>query len=168
MRVIVSDTSALIDLRKGSLVEALLRLPYQVLVPDLLFEDELLGLPPAEKRAMRRQGLQVVPVPGDLIDQAVQLAYRHPVLRLNDCITFVLAARTADNILLTGDRRLRALAGMHGIEAHGALWAADQMCAQRAATPAALRAALTIWLQDRAVWLPEREIRARLRRLRGR
>ena len=36
MRIIISDTNALIDLRKVALLEALLRLPYEVQVPDLL------------------------------------------------------------------------------------------------------------------------------------
>ena len=41
MRIIVSDTSALIDLRKGALIEALLHLPHEVQIRDLLLEDEL-------------------------------------------------------------------------------------------------------------------------------
>ncbi len=168
MRIIISDTSALIDLRKGSLIEALLRLPYEVQVPDLLFEDEFLSLPPAEKRTMRRQGLRVVAVPGSLINRAVELAYEHPALRLYDCAAFMVAMETPDSILLTGDRRLRALAEARGVEVHGVLWAVDEMHAHRTATSAALRAALMIWEDDSAVWLPDAELQARLRRLRGR
>jgi hypothetical protein len=39
MRLIVSDTSCLIDLRKASLLEALIRLPYEIGIPDVLFEE---------------------------------------------------------------------------------------------------------------------------------
>ena len=41
MKVLVSDTSVLIDLDRGSLVEATFRLPVEFTVPDLLYEREL-------------------------------------------------------------------------------------------------------------------------------
>lgn len=49
MRLIVSDSSCLIDLRKASLLEAFLELPYQALIPDALFEEELVRFTPAQK-----------------------------------------------------------------------------------------------------------------------
>jgi hypothetical protein len=39
MQLIVSDTSCLIDLRKASLLEASIRLPYKIGIPDILFEE---------------------------------------------------------------------------------------------------------------------------------
>ena len=44
MRIIVSDSSCLIDLRKVGLLDAFLKLPYEFLIPNTLFEDELLKL----------------------------------------------------------------------------------------------------------------------------
>ena len=41
MKVLVSDTSVLIDLDRGALVEATFRLPFEFTVPDLLYEREL-------------------------------------------------------------------------------------------------------------------------------
>ena len=41
MKVLVLDTSVLIDLDRGSLVEATFRLPFEITVPDLLYEREL-------------------------------------------------------------------------------------------------------------------------------
>ena len=41
MRVLVSDTSVLVDLERGSLLEASFRLPFRFAVPDLLYEREL-------------------------------------------------------------------------------------------------------------------------------
>ena len=57
MRLIVSDSSCLIDLRKASLLEAFLELPYEVLIPDLLFEEELVRFTPAQKDLLLREGL---------------------------------------------------------------------------------------------------------------
>ena len=39
--VLVSDTSVLVDLHRGSLLDMALQLPYDFAVPDLLFEREL-------------------------------------------------------------------------------------------------------------------------------
>ena len=39
--VLVSDTSVLVDLPRGAVLEIALRLPYDFAVPDLLFEREL-------------------------------------------------------------------------------------------------------------------------------
>ena len=41
VKVLVSDTSVLIDLDRGSLVEPAFRLPFGFTVPDLLYEREL-------------------------------------------------------------------------------------------------------------------------------
>lgn len=35
MRIVVSDSSCLIDLRKASLLDALVRLPYELLIPNM-------------------------------------------------------------------------------------------------------------------------------------
>ena len=40
-QVLVSDTSVLIDLKRGSLLEASFRLAFRFVVPDLLYEREL-------------------------------------------------------------------------------------------------------------------------------
>ena len=40
-QVLVSDTSVLIDLTRGSLLEASFRLTFRFIVPDLLYEREL-------------------------------------------------------------------------------------------------------------------------------
>ena len=44
MLVIVSDSSVLIDLAKARLIESALGLPYEFVVPDVMFADELLDL----------------------------------------------------------------------------------------------------------------------------
>ena len=64
MRIVVSDSSCLIDLRKVSLLDALLRLPFEFLIPNTLFEDELLKFTAAQKKALLRGGLQVIDLPG--------------------------------------------------------------------------------------------------------
>ena len=57
MRIIVSDSSCLIDLRKTSLLDVFLRLPYEILIPNTLFEDELLKFTAEQKKGLLRAGL---------------------------------------------------------------------------------------------------------------
>jgi hypothetical protein len=54
MRIVVSDSSCLIDLRKVSLLDIFLQLPYEFLIPNTLFEEELLRFSAAQKRALVR------------------------------------------------------------------------------------------------------------------
>lgn len=44
MRIIINDSSALIDLAKTRLLENLLQLPYRFVIPDVLYTDELITL----------------------------------------------------------------------------------------------------------------------------
>jgi predicted nucleic acid-binding protein len=165
MQIIISDTNALIDLRKGVLLEALLRLPYEVQIPDFLYADELISFSPAEKRSLHRQGLKVVGLAGPLVDKALRLARTYPALRFYDCTAFVLAESSPGTILLTGDNKLKGVAEQHQVEVHGVLWAVDEMHRHAAASNTVLRAALSLWLEDSTVWLPAHEIQVRLRRL---
>lgn len=58
MRIVINDSSALIDLAKTRLLENLLRLPCRFVIPDVLYADELITL-----HHYRREQL----VPGDVI-----------------------------------------------------------------------------------------------------
>jgi hypothetical protein len=52
MRIIISDSSCLIDLRKASLLAVFLRLPFEILIPNTLFEGELLSFTDDEKKTL--------------------------------------------------------------------------------------------------------------------
>ena len=78
MRIVVSDTSCMIDLRKGGLLEAMLQLPYSFVMPDTLFENEWLGLSADEKRALLNLGLEVHTLPGPLVQRAAQYFNSNP------------------------------------------------------------------------------------------
>ena len=73
MRIVVSDSSCLIDVRKASLLEVFLRLPYEFLIPNTLFEEELLKFTDEEKAILLRGGLQVVDLPGSRVEREWRL-----------------------------------------------------------------------------------------------
>jgi len=164
MRIAVSDSSCLIDLRKASLLGALLQLPYEFVIPDILFDEELLEFASAEKEGLIRAGLRVLDLPGNGVKRAVELIGAKPKLSIHDGFAFVLAESYPGCILLTGDGELRALADSQKIEVHGVLWVLDELHRCRLATAATLAAALRTFAADPTVRLPYRELAAYTKR----
>ncbi|HJM52367.1 MAG TPA: type II toxin-antitoxin system VapC family toxin [Alphaproteobacteria bacterium] len=165
MRIVVSDTSCMIDLRKAGLLEAALGLPYTFVMPDTLFEDEWLSLNDAEKRPLLDLGLEVHGLPGPSVERAAWHFNQHRRLKLNDCFALTLAEEIEGCILLTGDGFLRRIAEGCGIEVRGVLWVTDELEAHGVVPLSLLHQALQLFHEDELVYLPEREVRRRIRRL---
>jgi hypothetical protein len=158
MPVLVSDTSVLVDLERGSLLEASFRLPFQIAVPDLLYDRELKGYGGEQ---LIRLGLIVEGLEGDGITRA--LAYRHrvPALSLPDSFALTLA-QTREWVLLTGDAALRQLANDEAVECHGVLWLLDVIHNTTAASVQELHDGLTAVSRHPRCRLPRAEICRRL------
>ena len=146
------------------MVDLLLKLPYEFLIPNTLFEEELLKFTPAQKKALIRGGLKVVDLPGERVLRAQEIIREVPRLSVHDGFAFALAESQADCILLSGDERLRSLAEKHAIEVHGVLWVLDQLHANHLTPTAAVLAVLRAFMDDTTVRLPRRELGAYVRR----
>jgi predicted nucleic acid-binding protein len=167
MRIIVSDSSCLIDLRKVSLLETCLKLPYEFLIPDTLFEEELLKFTPTQKRDLLRWGLKVIDLPGERVLRAQQVVRTNPRLSVHDAFAFVLAEGSPGSILLTGDGVLRALSDQQKIEVHGVLWILDELHRCSLARAELILLALREFATDPTVRLPRREVAGYVRRYEG-
>ena len=77
-----------------------------------------------------------------------------------------MAEEIEEAILLTGDRLLRRVATDNAIEVHGVIWALDEFHRHAVVEPDRLALAIEALLEDPLVFLPDRELRQRLRRLR--
>lgn len=165
MRIIISDTSCMIDLHKAALIEELLALPYQFAMPDTLFNDEWLSIRTTEKNRLRKLGLEVRSLDGTQVRTAQAYFNQHRGLKLNDCFALTLAESTKDSILLTGDRLLKRVADKNHVDARGVLWSTDQMERHGVASVQQLHDALVLFREDDLVFLPEREVLKRIRRL---
>jgi hypothetical protein len=110
MIILVSDTSILIDLERGGLLEAAFSCGLTMVVPDLLYEREL---EPENGALLRKLGLGVV----SLTPEA---------LSLPDCFALSCATR-AGHALVTGDKILRNEAAARLGTVYGLLWMLDQM-----------------------------------------
>ncbi len=158
MQVLVSDTSVLIDLERGSLLATCFRLPFRFVVPDLLYERELKNQGGAE---LMRLGLVVEPLDGDGVSRALEYRKRVPALSLPDCFGLALA-QTLSWVLLSGDKLLSQLAADEAVECHGILWLLDKMDAAGVADIRELRDGLTAISRHPRCRLPKSEIRRRL------
>lgn len=160
MPVLVSDTSVIIDLDRGALIEDLFRLPYQFAVPDLLYRREL------EKQMGQRLitlGLRVENLSPDEVRRAAGLQRDRRQLSAPDTFAFAIAEARGWP-LLAGDGGIRSLASDMRVECHGVLWVCDQFEGGQHVPVARLHAGLTRISTHRRCRLPAAEVRVRLER----
>ena len=157
MDLLASDTSVLDDLKRGSLLEAAFGLPYRFVVPDLQYEREMKDHGGDELIAL---GLVVCDLTGEQVELARSYRRERPALSWPDVFALTLAIEE-DATLLTGDKRLRALASKEGIVCHGLLWLLDEMHLN--GIPAnRLTSGLQVIRAHPRCRLPQREVNERL------
>ncbi len=163
MTVLVSDTSVIIDLERGEILETVFAMDAEFAVPDLLFERELTG--PLGDRLVAL-GLRVEELAPLEMQDATVLSRTDRSLSLPDTFAFALA-QSRNWTLLTGDAGLRRAAEAHQLDVHGALWVYDQLEAGRICEPDVLHEALTKTSGHPRCRLPRLEIARRLARYRA-
>ena len=166
MRIIINDSSCLIDLRKGGLLATTLLLPFTFVVALPLVASELLDFGPADWDDLQGRGLEIVDLSGEEVAASFEVRGQFPGLSANDCFSLVLAQAGEDRILLTGDQQLRHRAGEAGVEVHGVLWVMDQLAEHAIMSHGDLADALERLIADPLVFLPDGEVAVRLERWR--
>lgn len=122
MLVLISDASVLIDIEHGQLTQTMFSLPYQFVVPDILFVEEL-----AERHVhLLELGLVIRRMESELIASAYSLRQENSKTSVNDLLSLTLA-KHENCQLLTGDKALRELAEQMKVEVHGTLWLVEKM-----------------------------------------
>jgi predicted nucleic acid-binding protein len=123
VQILVSDTSVLIDIQRASLLPRIFDLPYEFIVPDVLFETELFDWMGPELVEM---GLGVAELDAHETRRATLLKREQARLSTPDVFAFCLAAERGWT-LLTGDGALRKEAHRQKLDLHGVLWIFDQL-----------------------------------------
>ena len=158
MPYLVSDTSVLIDLERGGLLEAVFSCAKTFVVPDLLYERELASdIGPR----LLTLGLDVVDLKPQELEQAQQVSETHRGLSMADCFALILATRP-DHWLITGDSLLRKVALARSMQAYGLLWLLDQMHDSGLVAPNQLAAGLKVISEHPRARLPANEVQSRM------
>lgn len=161
MEILVIDASVAFDLERGGLLEAVFKLRYEFVTPDLLYLKELEN--DAIGATLCALGLQVVELTSDEVNAAQALARGDARLSRPDCWAAVCAKRDSHR-LLCGDATLRSRAEAEAIRCSGLLWILDRLEDSAIATPWELADALSQILKHHRVRLPKGEVEARLAR----
>lgn len=156
--LLVSDTSVLVDLHRGGILHHVFDLPFDIGVPDVLFERELKDW---VGPALQPLGLRLLTLDGPGVALAQSYRAREARLSLPDAFALALA-KTGGHILLAGDAALRTMAGTEHVECHGVLWVFDALERHDVIEPHVLLAALAMIADHPRCRLPKAEIRLRV------
>lgn len=163
MRILVSDTSVLVDLERGGFLEAVFRLPYEFVVPDLLYRRELENY---GGDMLMARGLRVEELDDKEVTLAQTIRQSLIALSLPDAFAYVLAEQRGW-ALLTGDGALRQLAVESSVTVHGVLWVLDEMASHACTSAAELARGLDAIANHPRCRLPKVEIASRLARFKA-
>lgn len=129
-KIVISDASVILDLAKIRLIESTLALSFEFVIPDVIFDQELLDLGAYSPADLVRLGFRIGTLDGHEMTAALAHYGRHRTrLSFNDCVALT-HAEIKSCILMTGDGPLRLVAERMKIEVHGLLWAASLMAEQ--------------------------------------
>lgn len=124
--MLISDANILIDIEDGQLTPVVFRLPYEIAVPDLLYEFEL-----RERQShLLKAGLKVKSLTAQSVQKAESLTRQYPRPSMMDHFALALAIQEQCP-LLTGDKDLRSAARSEGVEVHGTIWIIEELLKQK-------------------------------------
>ncbi len=158
MIILVADTSVLIDLERGNLLQIALAGPDTLATPDLLYDKELA---PYNGPQLQAHGLQILELSGEELSEVQELHKSCPKLSIPDCAAYVSARRTGHH-LLAGDGLLRQHAHATAVPCNGVLWLLDRLLVSNTVSGAVLHVGLVDIARHPRCRLPPEEVRARL------
>jgi predicted nucleic acid-binding protein len=154
----ILDTSIIIDLANGNLLEIVLKLEYTFCVPDLI-QSELIDPPGKE---LDRIGYRTISLSPDDIVSLLKLIDRYGKPSKKD-LAALQCAKSSGSLLLTGDKHLRDAAEREGLSTHGLLWIIDRLVETGLLEQTEASAALEKIL-NAGSWLPKDECEKRFRK----
>ena len=165
MKVLVSDSSILIEFLKCELLDKMFALEFEFAVPDLLFHEELIDLGAYSRRDLLGLGLRVESLDAEGVKTAMAYQSERPALSLVDSFALAMATHQGWR-LLTEDRTMRNVAESKGISHRDSLWVIDNMLAAGILSASQVVALLEAMRDDPRCPVPKREMDVRLGLLR--
>lgn len=157
--LLVSDANVFIDFEVAGLSAELFRLPHEIVVPDVLFEQEL----SSRHAHLIELELQKHSLTSKQVEIAVNLRAKYRSVGVNDLFALVLA-KALNCPLVTGDRALRDAGTKEGVQLMGTLTLIEHLFLEGILNLSAIEAAYEkMVLAGRR--LPDKEIAAQIVRL---
>ena len=166
MKVLVSDSSILIEFAKRELLAKVFALEFEFAVPDLLFHEELIDLGAYSRPDLLGFGLRVESLDAEGVATAVAYQSERPALSLVDAFALTLASYHGWTIL-TEDRTMRRFAESKHIAHLDALWVLDTMLEQGVLSDSQGLPVLKAMHDDPRCPVPKDELAVRLQRYRA-
>lgn len=158
MTILVSDRSVLNELERGGLIEHAFSFGLIMVVPDLLYQNEI----EAENGPyLRKLGLGVISLTPDEMEFAQSIRAQRPTLSVPDSFALSCSLRQ-DHALVTGATQLRKEAIARKANVYGLLWILDQMENCGNFTSSLLHEGLSKMAAHPRCKLPKEEVQARL------
>lgn len=160
MKKLILDTTVCLDLFHGDLLRTVLKLPYEIGIPDVI-AAELISPPGSLLIGM---GYSIYTIPESVIEEISLLRKKSAKPSTNDLFA-LLSAKLQAGILVTGDDALRTIASEEGILVHGILWLLDEFVHYKILGQSEAAEAMERMIEAGA-WLPRRECQLRLKKWR--
>lgn len=152
--ILVSDTSILVDLERGNLLEAAFALSFEYAVPDILYSRELAHM---DSFNFISREVRVEELDSEGVERAQQFRHEAPGLSTPDCFALALSQLNGWP-LLTGDGLLRGFAMSKGMECHGLFWILDCLHKENVVSPSTLHGGLHAISEHPRCRLPRRTV----------
>ena len=161
MNSMVADSSALIEFAKRELLPEMFELGFCVLVPDILFNDELIDLGQYHRGDLLDFGLRIESLDSTGVTISATYRSKNPALSVVDSFALTLAhSRGSD--LLTEDRSMRRVAHQEGVYCVDILATVDKIRALNLISDVRYRSTLEGMLEDPRCPVSKPEITHRL------
>ena len=164
MKVLVSDSSILIEFAKREILDKMFALDFEFAVPDLLLHEELIDLGSFSRQDLLGYGLRVEPLDAEGLQVASVYQAERPALSLVDSFALALAD-LQEWQLLTEDRTMRNAAQSKRITCLGALWVFDRILNAGILSHYQALAVLEAMWDDPRCPVPKDDIITRIRQL---
>jgi hypothetical protein len=159
-KIVVSDSSVVMDLARVKLIEPVVRLPFEFVIPDVILARDVHDLGPYTAEQLLRLGFVAGGLDGAQTRCARDYFLQHRRrLSFSDCFAWRLA-EIHKGILMTGDVNLSIVATAVSVEVRGLLWVVEMMAKHKISTGSVLAEALDRLGSDPFRKLPEAETRA--------
>ena len=157
--VIINDTNIWIDLKLTNIIEKVFLLPYELAVPDILYNDELKDM---DGELLEANGIKIIEMTNDEVVETAERSGMTNRVSFNDLTTLVVA-KSRGYILVTGDGNLRKIAKSENVELRGTIWLIDEMVSNNILDigEAAINCKKLLQLKRR---LPKEELQLRIKR----